>query len=232
MEAQYHQFEVRSAEDTSIMLQKGRKNIVVYVLYSVLLLLLFILLGITGVKFSLLSEDINEIKLKLTQPNSQHFAPSSSHAEKSVQLVLLTKITPVRGKCREEWVSYENSCYFLSTTKANWSAAETHCQNHQGHLLVINNVEELDYISKIAILMENYWIGLVERQNEGHWSWVDGSDYSSMEKFWDRGQPDDWDYRENGEDCGQIHAAAKRKRRMWNDADCGIAYRYICESKI
>lgn len=48
--------------------------------------------------------------------------------------------------------------------------------------------------------------------------------------FWDEGQPDDWDYRENGEDCGQIHSSEKRKRKLWNDADCDLPYRYICES--
>ena len=49
--------------------------------------------------------------------------------------------------------------------------------------------------------------------------------------FWDKGQPDNWDYRENGEDCGQIHSSAIRKRKLWNDADCNLAYPYICETK-
>lgn len=49
--------------------------------------------------------------------------------------------------------------------------------------------------------------------------------------FWDEGQPDDWDYRENGEDCGQLHPLERRERRLWNDADCNITYRYICEKR-
>lgn len=50
-------------------------------------------------------------------------------------------------------------------------------------------------------------------------------------RFWDEGQPDDWDYRLNGEDCGQIHGAKIRKRRLLNDADCKIKFKYICESR-
>lgn len=232
---EYHQFNPTSTEMTSITCHKGIKNIVAYFLYAVLLILLLIQLLITGVKFSQLSKDVHEIKVHLAQHNSRPFASSSDHlesqTEKSEQPVLLAKITPVRGNCQEGWVSYENSCYFLSTTKESWSAAETQCQHFHGHLLVVNNAEELDYLSKIADLGESYWIGLVERHSEGHWSWVDGSDYSSMQKFWDEDQPDDWDYRENGEDCGQIHSSVLRKRRLWNDADCSLSYPYICESQ-
>ncbi|KAK7933928.1 hypothetical protein WMY93_004824 [Mugilogobius chulae] len=50
--------------------------------------------------------------------------------------------------------------------------------------------------------------------------------------FWDKGQPDDWDYMENGEDCGQLHSSNRRKRKLWNDADCSLKFRYICESNI
>lgn len=50
-------------------------------------------------------------------------------------------------------------------------------------------------------------------------------------RFWDQGQPDDWDLMENGEDCGQLHESARRKRKLWNDADCSLKYRYICEAE-
>lgn len=49
---------------------------------------------------------------------------------------------------------------------------------------------------------------------------------------WDAGQPDDWDVRVNGEDCGQLHARVTvDRRRLWNDADCTLSYPYICEGK-
>lgn len=227
MEAQYHQFGPVSVSGT-----KNR----VYILYSILVLLLVILLLITGVKFSQLSNDVNDIKVQLERDNSKStFSASSSVVSQSdtiVQQVYLEKMVPVRGHCREGWASYENSCYLLSTTTETWSRAESQCQVHKGHLLVLNNKEELDYISKIVELRFSYWIGLVERHEEGHWTWVDGTNFNSTPTFWDRGQPDNWDYIENGEDCGQLHASMKRKRKLWNDADCSVSYRYICESRI
>uniref|UniRef100_A0A3Q0SJ22 Asialoglycoprotein receptor-like 1 n=1 Tax=Amphilophus citrinellus TaxID=61819 RepID=A0A3Q0SJ22_AMPCI len=123
--------------------------------------------------------------------------------------------------------SFLSHCYLLATTSVTWSKAEDLCKAHGGHLLVLNN----DYISKIIPVRHNYWIGLVERQHEGQWSWVDGTDLRSTPMFWDKGQPDDWDYRENGEDCGQLHGSERRKRKLLNDAECTQSYRYICEKR-
>uniref|UniRef100_A0A672JBH4 Asialoglycoprotein receptor-like 1 n=1 Tax=Salarias fasciatus TaxID=181472 RepID=A0A672JBH4_SALFA len=149
----------------------------------------------------------------------------------AVQEVLVDEIAPDRGACRNGWSSFQRSCYLLSRSEVKWSRAEQLCKEEGGHLLVVNDMDELDYISKIVEIRFNYWIGLVERHNEGHWSWVDGTDFSSTETFWDEGQPDDWDYRENGEDCGQLHGSNVRKRKLWNDADCNLSYRYICEAR-
>ena len=50
-------------------------------------------------------------------------------------------------------------------------------------------------------------------------------------RFWDEGQPDNWDIRVDGEDCGQIHGIKRgQTHRHWNDADCSLNYRYICEA--
>uniref|UniRef100_A0A4W5MSB5 C-type lectin domain-containing protein n=1 Tax=Hucho hucho TaxID=62062 RepID=A0A4W5MSB5_9TELE len=99
------------------------------------------------------------------------------------------------------------------------------------HLLVLNSEDELDYISQVIDAGERYWIGLVERTQEGHWTWVDGSDYKSTPLFWDKGQPDDWHVGVSGEDCGQLHEGPHRRRKLWNDADCNLTYNYICEAK-
>ncbi|XP_016122056.1 asialoglycoprotein receptor-like 1, partial [Sinocyclocheilus grahami] len=135
------------------------------------------------------------------------------------------------GPCQEDWVFYEDSCYFQSSSKKSWQIAEKNCVEKGSHLVVVNDLAELDFLSSIVKLSESYWIGLVEKE-EGQWSWVDGTDYSTTEHHWDVGQPDDWDVRVNGEDCGQLHARITvDRRRLWNDADCTISFPYICEGK-
>ncbi|XP_033947522.1 asialoglycoprotein receptor-like 1 isoform X3 [Pseudochaenichthys georgianus] len=89
-------------------------------------------------------------------------------------------LSPNSGACREGWVSYERICYKISTNSLTWSKAEDQCRAQEGHLVVLNTAEELDYISKVVEIRYNYWIGLVERENEGHWSWVDGTDINFL----------------------------------------------------
>uniref|UniRef100_A0A665TLN8 Asialoglycoprotein receptor-like 1 n=1 Tax=Echeneis naucrates TaxID=173247 RepID=A0A665TLN8_ECHNA len=115
------------------------------------------------------------------------------------------------------WVSFQSKCYLMSTSTVTWSKAESLCQSVRGHLLVLNSVEELDFISNVAEARYSYWIGLVEHE-EGHWTWVDGTDFNTTPTV-------------NGEDCGQLHPSYRNQRKLWNDADCGQQYYYICESE-
>uniref|UniRef100_A0A8C2XNQ6 C-type lectin domain-containing protein n=1 Tax=Cyclopterus lumpus TaxID=8103 RepID=A0A8C2XNQ6_CYCLU len=189
--------------NTCLSVFADMKRIVVCVLYGVLVLLLLILLMVIGINCMIL--------------NSVLFQFSGR-------------------TCMEGWVSFQTSCYVLASTAMIWSKAEEQCQRHGGHLVVLNNVEELvrftDYISKVVDIKYNYWIGLVEREHEGHWSWVDGTNFNSTPILWDNDQPDNWEYySENGEDCGQIHASKRRKRKMLNDADCNLPYHFICETR-
>ncbi|TMS03216.1 C-type lectin domain family 4 member E [Larimichthys crocea] len=224
MDAEYHQFgspdssPVHAGDRTTP--RTGLRRMVGYVLYGVLVLLLLILLMVTGIKFTQVNQEISGIKLHL-----ERIGQASSGVTVQVK-----KLVPVKGTCRERWVSFQRSCYLLSTNAVTWNEAEKQCQTLGGHLVVLNNVEELDYLSGIVEVHYNYWIGLVEREHEGHWSWVDGTNFNSTATFWDDGQPDDWDYRVNGEDCGQLHASEVRKRKLWNDAACNLKYQYICET--
>ncbi|XP_061671859.1 C-type lectin domain family 10 member A-like [Syngnathoides biaculeatus] len=229
-EPRYNQFE-SSAErfdliDQNVPLQKGTKRILVYLLYGILVSLLVIQMMVTGIKFTQLNIKIADIKIHL-----QRLSHQVSGGGTTTEGVHLEKRVPVRGACKEGWVSFQSSCYFLSSSTATWNKAEQHCLSRGGHLVVVNGVEELDYISEISEITYKYWIGLVERTREGEWSWVDGTDYSITPKFWDTDQPDNWAFRKNGEDCGQLHATDARIRRRWNDADCNVAYNYICEMR-
>ncbi|XP_071012458.1 C-type lectin domain family 4 member E-like isoform X1 [Oncorhynchus clarkii lewisi] len=236
---QYDQFGTSDIESNhsrrKIIPQRGMQSRVVHLLYGVLVLLLLILLLITGLKFSQLNQAIVDVHLYLESLNKTVIsacATSSSSDPATINHNYHDEFQlPVIGTCNEEWWSFQDSCYLASKRKLNWKSAEEKCIELGAHLLVLNSEDELDYISQMIDAGKRYWVGLVERAQEGHWTWVDGTDYKSTPHFWDKGQPDDWQVGVIGEDCGQLHDGPHRRRKLWNDADCSLMYNYICEAK-
>ncbi|XP_033947520.1 asialoglycoprotein receptor-like 1 isoform X1 [Pseudochaenichthys georgianus] len=155
----------------------------------------------TAQTVSQLNKEVTDVKLNLKRIINGGAPLSPNSDEATEQEASLPTLVPVRGKhclksdfsgfeirlifmkpgaCREGWVSYERICYKISTNSLTWSKAEDQCRAQEGHLVVLNTAEELDYISKVVEIRYNYWIGLVERENEGHWSWVDGTDINFL----------------------------------------------------
>ncbi|XP_012681684.2 hepatic lectin-like isoform X2 [Clupea harengus] len=215
---------------------KGRQNRMAYILYGLLLLLLLILLMITGIKFSQLSQGIEDIKIYLTtaksSPLHSPFSQSPQQEHTGEEDFIPHFFEEEQGDCHSGWLSFKDHCYYLSTQKTNWHSAEQRCIEQSGLLFVPNTSEEMEYITEVANEAAMYWFGLVEYGQEGNWTLVDGTDFETVPKFWDNNQPDDWHVRLNGEDCAQLHPHIKRGLRRWNDADCTLDYLYICEAKL
>ncbi|XP_035292358.1 hepatic lectin-like isoform X1 [Anguilla anguilla] len=217
-----------------IVFYPGKRLTLTYLLYGIVLLLLLILVLITGLKFAQLHQEVSDIKLLLTSMNLSLVEPLSKLAKAEAQISDLfpnhrKHMVPQQGPCDEGWLFFQGSCYLRSSDRNDWHGAETKCEEHGAHLLVINNADEQDFIGNV-VQQTSYWIGLVEKGEEGHWSWVDGTDFLTTPHFWDVGQPDDWEVPLNGEDCGQLHITSYGDLR-WNDADCSQRCRYVCEQK-
>ncbi|XP_007247189.3 hepatic lectin [Astyanax mexicanus] len=200
----------------------NRQDRRIFIMFGVLSLFLLTLTLAVGIKFTQVSMQVSDLMESLDVVSTSIKVlqkGSSTYPE---------LIIPVRGPCEDDWTFFKDKCYFASKLRKSWEDAEKNCVQRNAHLLVVNDAEEQDYISQVIEMGTNFWIGLVERE-EGTWSWVDGTDYTKTKHFWDDGQPDNWDVRLNGEDCGQLHSRSQVTHRPWNDADCSLAYKYICE---
>ncbi|XP_042618989.1 early activation antigen CD69-like isoform X1 [Cyprinus carpio] len=188
--------------------QQGK---VACVMFTVLLLLSFLVIGIvTGLNF---------------KNNSQ---------ENQTRGLLSDDITPIpfqykgnKGLCSDGWVLYKNTCYLIVNVYGTWELSKSLCHDHGAHLMVVNSEEELEFISRVVQKSPDYWIGL-KRDKMGQWSWVNGDNYHSTPHFWDENKPAHWDT----ESCIYLKGSDTVHRKLMHDADCHSERYHICEQKL
>ncbi|XP_075199199.1 hepatic lectin-like [Anomaloglossus baeobatrachus] len=128
-----------------------------------------------------------------------------------------------KSSCDAGWQLFDGKCYFFSNTYSSWQKARSMCILKNADLAVINNANEQTFIMGITV-NTHYWIGLTDTEEEGNWTWVDGTDYKSSYQNWSPYEPNS-----NGnEDCVHIW-----KQGKWNDNSCHYGYMFaICEKKL
>ena len=133
---------------------------------------------------------------------------------------------------QQEWIGNGTSCYKLVKSSKTWENAKKECEKWDARLVKIDSREENDFIKTELLPTDkdgNYWIGLSDSDNEGNWTWTDGTQLDSDGyKNWGENQPKNND---NNEDCVLI-----RKRETdpdhygkWYDRPCSLERKYICE---
>ncbi|XP_015221702.2 C-type lectin domain family 6 member A-like isoform X1 [Lepisosteus oculatus] len=228
-------------------------------LHTTLLMLLLVLLLLTGLKFSLVQQEVAEVKLLLLGMNSSKAEPQGATLKQTVlpgqpclcpaAVTLLLRYTaqpaplfplPLPaglavsytegGDCGEGWIQFKMSCYLMATQKNSWHDAQTACVQERAHLVVINTAEEQDFFSE--------QVDIAVRQV----FWIGLHDRSEESKWeWVDGTdfsstPHFWDLGQPDNwqysNLGEDCVQLHRyaiEPGRWNDANCDLRFRYICE---
>ncbi|MEM8939460.1 MAG: acyltransferase family protein [Bacteroidota bacterium] len=101
-----------------------------------------------------------------------------------------------------------------------WSEAKNQCETLGAHLVIINSLEENEFLSTIGTGNGFYHLGATDSDNEGEWKWIDGTalDYAN----WSLDEPNNY-----GGDEDYLNAYYKLWPQ-WNDAS-ESAIGYVCE---
>ncbi|WAR15589.1 MRC1-like protein, partial [Mya arenaria] len=112
---------------------------------------------------------------------------------------------------------YGHSCYELLNTEVTWTYAETLCNNVGGHLVQISGQQEETYIQQFLLRhgSPDVWIGLNDKQTEGHMHWTSGEPVNYL--HWVRGHVDNIVGRYD-EDCVVMFS---QRGGHWDDVPCG-----------
>ncbi|XP_031414911.2 CD209 antigen-like protein E [Clupea harengus] len=135
--------------------------------------------------------------------------------------------------CPEGWIHHRGKCYLFPSSKKNWEQSRDHCITLGGHLAIVNDKQEQDFLVAKSNQV-SHWIGLNDLAVEGQWRWVDSSSLSDTKAvFWfDRShlngidEPDNWKKEDpSGENCGCISFTGD-----WHDNSCKIMKKFVCET--
>ncbi|KAI7797784.1 putative C-type lectin domain family 4 member E-like, partial [Triplophysa rosa] len=174
-------------------------------MFLVLLILSFLVIGIvTGLNFS-------------KKPKSDE-----------TRGLLYDENTPVplqhKGPCLDGWMTYSNSCYLLVNAYVTWDLSMSLCRDLGAYLMVVNNKEELEFISSVVQMSTDYWIGF-KRDKMVEKTWVNGDDNHSTSHFWNE-DPDD------EESCVYLEGTDTVHSKQLHDPDCKNKLYYICEHQL
>uniref|UniRef100_A0A5F5PY97 C-type lectin domain-containing protein n=1 Tax=Equus caballus TaxID=9796 RepID=A0A5F5PY97_HORSE len=128
-------------------------------------------------------------------------------------------------QCPASWLPFRGSCYFFSIPPASWVEAQRSCASAGAHLVIVNDLDEQDFLSR-NVRGRGYWLGLRAVRHaekiQGY-QWIDGVPLSFS--HWNQGEPNDAQGRE---DCVMM-----LRTGMWNDARCEDKERdsWICEKR-
>ncbi|MDB4957569.1 MAG: hypothetical protein JWO36_5138 [Myxococcales bacterium] len=114
------------------------------------------------------------------------------------------------------------SLYRVMLTGQLWLDAEADCESDGGHLIVIDDSNENNWLVNQLVLAAapSAWIGSSDHVMEGTFRWVTGAPMSFAN--WDVGEPNN---SLSSEDCVQIYVSG-----VWNDSRCyANQFVYVCE---
>nr|XP_045606294.1 macrophage mannose receptor 1-like isoform X2 [Procambarus clarkii] len=133
---------------------------------------------------------------------------------------------PPEVTCPSGWSYWNNHCYYLSPTTADWDTAHGSCNDLLGSELVsVGSADEDDYLTTLMSSgYINIWMGLHDDDNGANWHWVDGSPFVFTN--WYSGEPNN--------QGGVEHCAEKRSDYWytWNDMPCSQLNYYVCKINV
>ena len=125
--------------------------------------------------------------------------------------------------CGNGWYSFNLGCYAIIQELSDYSTAQQSCESFGAHLIDVQTEEEYNFIINVIstdFSAYYYWLGAKDVNQNGEYSWSDGTSLDSTFSIWGEGQPDVL--------CSE-HCVHIRPDFQWNNYGCGDGGWRICE---
>ncbi|KAM9672111.1 NKG2-A/NKG2-B type II integral membrane protein-like isoform 2-T2 [Trichechus inunguis] len=116
-------------------------------------------------------------------------------------------------RCPEDWISYSNYCYYISSDEKSWTESRLACESQKSNLIYIDNEEEMKFM---AFLLSPSWIGLSRERRYHPWLWINGSTFNQIVR----------------DASNAIYNCAKLLSDGFYSDDCRSSKKYMCKHEI
>ena len=120
------------------------------------------------------------------------------------------------GKAKDTYIISHSQAY-------TWEEARAVCRDYGGDLAIVDKEWIQRELESYFDPEKAYWLGGSDREVEGTWVWVDGTNIEDGYKNWGDHQPDDY---QGEEHCLQIWP---NHGFHWNDVACDSEYGFVCK---
>ena len=103
-------------------------------------------------------------------------------------------VAVVLSDCQSGWTRSGFSCYKRFSSRKTWDSAESDCNQRGGHLVSIVSASENSIVHNLrgtSWWSSDIWIGFNDKENEGSFAWIDGTNISYT----------NWDTSRDNGDC-------------------------------
>ncbi|CAK6958933.1 natural killer cells antigen CD94-like [Scomber scombrus] len=128
------------------------------------------------------------MQMSILENNTEELRRDRDNLNWTLGVILNFNTFPVNERCPDkkcqpclkDWIQFEENCYLFQDPNANWKTWQNsrgYCQDKNADLVVIDSLQEQEFISNhtksYSGIYHGYWIGLQEN-DEHNWLWVDG----------------------------------------------------------
>ncbi|GAA6094362.1 CD209 antigen-like protein C [Tachysurus ichikawai] len=123
------------------------------------------------------------------------------------------------SECKQGWIKFENSCYFISKQRLQWQKSREVCQKQGGDLVVINNERVQKFLTENWRML--YWIGLHYSEKK-QWMWINNT--APTQSYWLQGQPNP----DIQGSCALLNGGTSDLNN-WLSNPCEVYSHFICQ---
>ncbi|KAF7227588.1 transcript variant X2 [Nothobranchius furzeri] len=176
------------------------------------------------------------VEKRTLQNQTQELNRTRENLNRMLGVILTFDNFPVKDFCPNKkcqpcptgWVQFETKCFLFYDENPpwkSWDQSRKFCQNKAADLVVVDNLQEQEFISnKARFYFDSYhgfWLGLEKVNND--WVWVDGR--NDTLRFW---------MEENFDPMG-LHVLlipGRDPKENWTPSDPVFLNKFICERDV